>query len=54
LLAFASSRDDAIRRAVAVKGATVLGEFAAGAKRGARADAGVREKASAVLTELGL
>jgi hypothetical protein len=54
LLAFASSGDDAIRRAVAVKGATVLGEFAAGAKRGARADAGVREKASAVLTELGL
>ena len=54
LLAFASSGDDAIRRAVAVKGATVLGEFAAGAARGARADAGVREKASAVLTELGL
>ena len=54
LLAFASSGDDAIRRAVAVKGATVLGEFAAGAKRGARADAGLREKASAVLTELGL
>ena len=54
LHAFASSGDDSTRRAVAVKGATVLGEFAAGSRRGAGASAAIRDKASAVLTELGL
>ena len=54
LHAFASSGDEAMRRAVAVNGATILGEFAAGAARGAGAGAEIRNKASAVLAELGL
>ena len=54
LHAFASSGDEATRRAVAVKGATVLGEFAAGSRRGAGAGAAIREKASATLAALGL
>ena len=54
LHAFASSGDEATRRAVAVNGATILGEFAAGEARGAGAGAEIRNKASAVLAELGL
>ena len=54
LHAFASSGDEATRRAVAVNGATILGEFAAGEARGAEAGAEIRDKASAVLAELGL
>jgi hypothetical protein len=54
LRAFASSGDEATRRAVAVNGATILGEFAAGEARGAEAGAEIRDKASAVLAELGL
>ena len=54
LHAFASSGDEATRRAVAVNGATILGEFAAGEARGAGAGAEIRNKASAVLAELSL
>jgi hypothetical protein len=54
LHAFASSGDEATRRAVAVNGATILGEFAAGEARGVGAGAEIRNKASAVLAELGL